>query len=115
MGKTGSWNQTPAMGILGQCLDEEASSSRCVHAHPPHTSMGMPGQGCHTAQPVYFCSPVRAAHVITSAVAMWEEEGEQSLLQILQICTLRLSVSRCWQPEVPPILLPALSLGPLDA
>lgn len=33
----------------------------CVHAHPPHTSMGMHGQGCHTAQPVYFCSPCEAS------------------------------------------------------
>lgn len=33
----------------------------CVHAQLPHTSTGIHGEGCHTAQPVYFCSPCEAS------------------------------------------------------
>lgn len=78
------------MGILGQCLDEEASS-RCVCMHTPLTHPW----ACMdrtVIQLSLFISAllVRPAHVITSGVPMWEEEGLQNLLQILLLCTLRL-------------------------
>jgi hypothetical protein len=120
MGEAGSWSQTPAVGILGQCLDEGVSS-RCVHARPPRTPMGIPGQGCGTAQPVYFCSPCEGSpcdNICCAYVGRGRVAKPPSDLAALHTETEAccLSVSSCWQPVALPILPPALGgLGPLDA
>lgn len=75
MQKAGSWNQTPAMGILGQCLDEEAPSCY-VYIHTPLTHP----RACMDRVVIQISLSisvllVRPAHVITSGMPMWEEKG----------------------------------------
>lgn len=63
------------MGILGQCLDEEAPSC-CVCTHTPftHPRACMDGVVIQISLSISVLL-VRPAHVITSGVPMWEEEG----------------------------------------
>lgn len=92
----------------------------CMHT-PPHTPMGMPGQGCRTAQPVYFCSPCEGSpcdNICCAYVGGGRIAKPPSDLAALhtETETYCLSVSSCWQPAALPILPPALcGLGPLDA